>query len=366
MRGAGCDAAASATPWRSLTDSVVELPVVRSGYRDGPSPCEVCPTSPCCTYLPLHTFRIGTRLDLDHAVYLLNFDRIELGLASSGDWSVAYRYPCRHLDRDDYSCGVHGEVEQPQICKTYNPHACWYRRTLTTSETDAHLRIDRPRIEAIIELLAFDGDGILVQGPEWGELHATVTAVAPEVPASSPSDPPSGDPVRDRWRALATGTGASGRRALPLALEDLDDPCDDCEAWCCTALVFPYPAPATRSNLDYLRFALGFPGIEVGITDQAWSLVVRTRCRHLQGRRCGVYDQPERPLLCEYYDQWKCTYRVHLGQERPPGYVRLAYEQWDALADCFRFDANGDIVEMLAAEAIRERVEESWRVTASG
>lgn len=353
MRSPDCDVVTSPRPWSSIDASLVELPVVRTGYREAQSPCASCPTSPCCTYLPLHSFRVTSLVELDHAVYLLNFDRIELGLSGDGDWTVAYREPCRHLDRSDMSCGVHGRDEQPQVCVTYNPHSCWYRRVLTSSSTDDHLRIDRRRLEAIIDLLVFDGDGTLVDAPDWPTLTEAVADVAPE-PTPPPAAPePDGDPRRGPPAGPGPG---EGRRTLPLAVGDLADPCDGCDAWCCTTLVFPHPAPATRSNLDYVRFCLGFPGIEMGITDQGWSLVVRTRCRHLEGTRCGVYGRDERPLLCTYYDQWQCTYRVHFGQKRPPGYVRVTYDDWDALADCFRFDDAGNVVEFLTTEDVRTRI----------
>src|SRR5437879_9821309 len=99
------------------------------------SPCMSCPTSPCCTYLPLHKFRIQSLTELDHAVYLLNFDRIELGLSQEGDWSVYYQATCRFLDPDNFGCTIHDTPEQPHICVQYNPYQCWYKRVLGTSFT---------------------------------------------------------------------------------------------------------------------------------------------------------------------------------------------------------------------------------------
>src|SRR4051812_29338273 len=110
------------------------------------SPCMTCATSPCCTHVPLHTFQIRTLRDLDHAIYLLNFERIVLGLAPSGEWSVYYKYPCRFLDRSNpgnYLCTIHATPLQPQICVNYSPFTCWYKRALTPGLSGEFLTVDR-------------------------------------------------------------------------------------------------------------------------------------------------------------------------------------------------------------------------------
>ena len=142
---------------------------------------------------------------------------------------------------------------------------------------------------------------------------------------------------------------------------DLADPCSGCAAHCCTAVVFPHAIPTTRAGLDYLRFCLGFPGIEVGVGDDTWSLIVRTRCRHLVGTRCSVYGTAERPLLCGYYDAGRCSYRAHFGQSRPAGFLRVTLAEFPALSECFRFDELGNTVELMLADDIREHIEAGWR-----
>ncbi len=94
-----------------------------------------------------------------------------------------------------------------------------------------------------------------------------------------------------------------------------DDSCAGCAAYCCKTLVFPQSLPVHVSNLDYFRFCLGFPGVELGISDHIWSLVVKTQCRHLnEQNRCSLFDLAERPLICKYYDAWKCDYKPQFGQ----------------------------------------------------
>src|SRR5947208_9095911 len=78
-------------------------------------PCDSC-NAPCCTYLPLHSFNVTHMRELDHARYLLNFPRIEVGINANGGWGVYYRYPCRFLNRETALCTIYGSTERPSIC----------------------------------------------------------------------------------------------------------------------------------------------------------------------------------------------------------------------------------------------------------
>src|ERR1700690_3062772 len=124
-------------PWRSIRDGIVQLNQDPLRLHDAKQqPCQTCATAPCCTFVPLHKFRVETLVDLDYAVYLLNFEHIELTLDTTGEWSVFYRYPCRFLDRVKHTCKLHDTAEQPHICVNYNPYSCWYKRVFTQSESD--------------------------------------------------------------------------------------------------------------------------------------------------------------------------------------------------------------------------------------
>jgi Fe-S-cluster containining protein len=323
------------------------------------SPCQSCENSPCCTYLPLHTFQIENIIELDHAIYLLNFERIELGLSSSGEWSVYYRYPCRFLNRTDFSCSIHNTPEQPQICVSYNPYRCWYKRVLTKNVSDEFLRIDRLRMEYIVSLLTFDETGTIVEIPSWETLLDGVAKLTLS-PNHQFSDLVDDNPVADTWEQSVLNPEQS-ESATILTYNDLQNPCDSCQAHCCKTLVFPQPMPRNISNLDYLKFCLGFSGIEVGIADDAWSIVVKTTCRHLQDNRCSIYGMNTRPLLCKYYDAWKCTYKKNFGTPRPPGFLRVKLDHFKWLIECFKFDEFGNIVQALSTDAIRQYVEVEWQ-----
>jgi hypothetical protein len=105
------------TPWNSIKESLVSQQTGQVlAHSDAlASPCMSCDTAPCCTHLPLNTFKVTNLIELDHARYLLNFDRIELGISSSGSWSAYYAYPCRFLDRETFCCTVHDTETQPRI-----------------------------------------------------------------------------------------------------------------------------------------------------------------------------------------------------------------------------------------------------------
>lgn len=325
------------------------------------SPCMKCASSPCCSHVPLHTFQIRTLRDLDHAIYLLDFERIVLGLSPNGDWSVYYKYPCRFLNREDpnnHLCTIHGTPLQPQICVHYSPFTCWYKRALTPSVSGEFLAIDRQRLELLLERLVFDENRNIVETPDW----ETMMALLAQVPLAPDFDSePEPDPVFERWLE-ETAVGAS----LPLApmrrgYQDFLDQCRGCSAYCCKTLVFPHGRPTSRRNVDYLQFVLGFPGIEVGISDGEWQILVRTRCRHLTTEnRCGVYDRPERPSLCRYFDASTCNYLVQFGQVRPRGFLRVRLEQFFWMVEAMQFDDGGALVEMPPTERMREFVEARW------
>ncbi len=351
----------STTPWNSIAEGVVQFEDRHLSLADArKSPCETCPTTPCCTHLPLQTFNITKLVDLDHAAYLLNFDRIVLGLSPSGQWSAYYRYPCRFLDREKLNCRVHATPAQPQICVHYNPYYCWYKNALTQSVSTEFLPIDRQRLEFISSQLEFDELRNIVALPTWDTMIAAFSAMSPPAAVPAP-EPVTEDEATRAWKELlARPDTESAAPERVFRYDSLQDPCTGCSAYCCNALIFQHDVPASTGALDYYRFCLGFPGVELGIADGAWALIVRARCRHLQDNRCAIYGQPERPLVCKYYDALRCTYRVEFGVPRPGGFIRLRLEQFDWLADSFRFDQHGAALEIPPADAIRRHVEECW------
>jgi hypothetical protein len=319
-------------PWRSVALARPSLSFAEASE----SPCATCGSAPCCRHLPLRVLEGRTLLELDFARYALGFARIELGLAESGAWTIYYRAACRFLEADTYRCTVHDGPAQPAVCRNFNPHGCGYRRTLREPSTE-YLRIDGARMAWILDRTRFDDDRAVIERPTWQAMRVAFGAM----PYRAPRDDVG--PVEDAHASASTFDAAA--------------PCTGCAAWCCTALSFPVPVPTHHSHVDYLRFALGFPGVELGIADDEWSLVVRTRCEHLVDHRCGVYGRPERPLTCRYYDEHRCLARIRLGEARPPGFVRVRYDQFASVERGFTFDGSGRAQRCPTVEEVRAAIE---------
>lgn len=350
-------------PWRSASLPMADQPLPRLSLGQAKevsaSPCTTCSGAPCCTYLPLHRFRIEDIHQLDHALYVLNFDRIELGLHASGDWDVYYRAPCRFLDGERYLCRLHDTPAQPRVCRDFDPYGCWYRTHLANPSDDL-LRIDRRRMEAIAARIELDDDRHIVAVPDWETLQRELPALEPmPAPTASVERDPVHDPVYERWRAEVLSPSPPATRPRRTYAQ-VRDPCTGCDAPCCKTLLFPHPVSTTAADLDYLRFCLGFPGLELGVSDGAWSLVVKTTCRHLADNRCSIFGRPERPMLCTYFDASHCAYRTQFGTPRPEGFVHLRLEELDALTSAVALDDTGRIVELPSAEQLRARIERGW------
>lgn len=352
---------ATATPWNSIAESVPAergaLPITMSEARE--SPCATCSTAPCCTHLPLTTFQVTNLVELDHAAYLLNFDRIELGISANGEWSVYYTQPCRFLDRGTFGCTVHNTPQQPQICVHYNPYNCWYKRAFNTADSTEFVRLDQERFALLAAEIAFDEDRRIVSVPAWEEIVAMM-AGHEDRPKEPVPEPSTTDPMIERW--LAGVTQPETAAAPPpeqRSFDDFRDACAGCDAYCCTTLVFPQSVPTHVSNFDYFRFVLGFPGVELVIGEQSWSVAVRTTCRYLDRGRCSIYGQPERPLLCKYYDATKCDYKPQFGVPRPDHVMRVRLEQYETLLAGLGFAEDGTLSGLPPFEALRASIETS-------
>jgi len=276
---------------------------------------------------------------------------------------VYYAYPCRFLNRQDFTCSVHRTPRQPQVCVSYNPYNCFYKEVFASRVSARALRLDRQRLEYVLSQVVVDDDRNIVEMPDWDSLQQALAQLEPWPPTPA-SDPPAEDPVTREWeRQVITPDQIASPDVALRSFASLSDPCQGCQAYCCTHLVFPQGMPQTVSNLDFFRYALGFPGVEIGFGEDGWSLIVASTCRHLVGTRCGVYGQPERPLPCQYYDAWQCSYKPRLSQPRPADYIRLGLEHFDWLAECYQFDADGHIAHSPDLNEMRQHVEARWHAS---
>jgi hypothetical protein len=287
----------------------------------------------------VYHLQVSNLVELDYASYLLNFRHIVLGLAATGEWAVYFRQPCRFLDLEDSTCTLHDSPEQPSICRHYNPYSCWYRKVLAGDVHEEFVLEDRARLAWITERLMFDDQRNLVATPEWADIVAAFAGMPVEDVEHEP------DPhVGNGWRPVeltAEPTVVAARRWSDAVV---NDPCTGCSAYCCSTLVFPAAVPNSAAQLDYLRFCLGFPGVELGVDEDSWNLVVHTSCRHFEGGRCGIYGEPSRPIRCSHYDALRCDYKVRFREPDPEAFLRVPLARFPALAEAFAFDETGQPV----------------------
>jgi hypothetical protein len=309
----------------------------------------------------LRKIELKTLIDVDYANYLLNFEGITIGLGSDATARVYLNQPCSYLDVPSGLCTVHGTPTQPSICVHYNAHTCQYRHAMTVDTHPEQPLMDRQRMQWFLEQVSFDDDRQVVGFPEWADVIDAFQKI-PLERHIAPAPPP--DPVTEQWRSIVLSTdGSRGQRPAARHFADpaVSDPCQGCAAWCCHTLVFSRELPETASQVDYFRYCVGFPGVELGIADDGWAVIVRTTCRHLDGNRCSVYGTDERPLKCSYYDALKCTYRVHFGTPRPEELVRITRDHFPILADTIVFDDVGQIRVLPPVDVLRDRIESEER-----
>jgi hypothetical protein len=212
--------------------------------------------------------------------------------------------------------------------------------------------LDRARARAYAELVTFDDERRVADLPDW---DAFLAALGDLPLQKSEAPPPGPDPVLEEWRALVLGEkpredGYSDHRFSDPVVSE---PCSGCEAYCCTTLVFEHEIPETAASFDFVRYCLGFPGVEIAFADDCWNIVVRTRCRHLDGNRCSVYGEPERPLRCGNLDGLRCGYRSHIGRPFPPECVRITRREYPALEASVVFDEQGRVRRVPTVEKLR-------------
>jgi Fe-S-cluster containining protein len=301
------------------------------------SPCEGCEAW-CCSNLSLPEFRADDFEGLDWARYLLNFPGIRILLTASGRFIPYWRQTCRHFDEEGHLCKVHGTDLQPHICVQYNPFTCFYRTTFPAQENEEQVWVDRRRFERILTGVRVDEARETVVLPPFDLVRRAVEPVPLEPLPEAPDL--AGEPA-------APDGGAGDRRRIPLRFGDrqVTAPCEGCAAYCCTRLVVPVGKPPDAGLVDYFRYALGFPGVELVVGAESWSLALPATCRHLHDGRCAVFGSDERPLRCEYYDAWNCNYRATFAPGGE-GDARVRFDELPALLAILEFDDRGQLLRL--------------------
>lgn len=206
------------------------------------SPCSRCGGAPCCRNVPMMTLQVRNDRDLASAEHLASHQNIEIGIRESGEWIVFYTVACRFLDPVSAMCKIHGTNAQPDLCKRYDAHTCWYRRVFVQPSDQPNaemLRLNATRVRRLRELVLFDDRGEIYRVPDWELLQREFVGL--------PLD------------AHATATAHVGRR------EDI--------------LLFPPGRPLHRRHLDLIRFRLGFPGVSLRIDGDSWQFALAAPLR---------------------------------------------------------------------------------------
>ena len=306
------------------------------------SPCKGC-SAPCCTFLPLHDFTIQNYRDVDYARYLLNFVNIELALVQGTTWRVHWKAECTRL-LPDGGCKLHNTPEKPQVCLNYDAYSCFYKPMFLEAETPSFLRFDAVRFEALIALMTFDEVGSLTHFPTAEVMYAKLPAFV-DHPYEAISSPTSVIPSDQ------TGGLSSFQRQ-----------CEGCSAWCCQTISFPFGGIHSVSNLDYIWFCLGYPGVELAMTAEGMSVFVHSRCRNLVSPNsggCNVFGTSKRPMVCEQYDGMNCAYKVQVGTVNPNMSLRIGLRDFETFQQHFQFDVAGQCIQRSSFDVIRDDVRQN-------
>jgi hypothetical protein len=341
-------------------------PQDRLTYREArETPCLSCTSSPCCTYLLLTDIQLETLLDVDYALYLLNFEGIVVGVGRDMKVDVYLHQPCGYLDVASGLCTVHSTPVQPAVCVHYKSHSCSYRHRMTADVDPNSPLLDRHRMRWLADRMVFDDDRRVVAAPQWDEVLEAFRSM-PMERHQAPTPQP--DPVIEEWRTIVLSEKRSDEERPMHRFGDgeVSDPCAGCGAWCCKLLVFNRGLPTDASQLDFLRYCLGFPSVEIGVAADSWAVVVHTTCRHLEGNRCSVFGTDERPLKCSNYDALSCKYRSHFGVPQPADVVRVSRDQFGVVADSIIFDDLGQIVAIPPVDVLRNQLDNTERARALG
>lgn len=138
----------------------------------------------------------------------------------------------------------------------------------------------------------------------------------------------------------------------------MQQPCDACSAPCCKSVVLQHPAPTRWMDLDFIRYLLGFPRLDVLIAeDGRWSVRITDTCRHLDvaTTRCTVHGTPRQPATCRFYSPHHCWYRRNFhGGGVPVDVIVLDAARFEKVLEHVELDAEGMLVGWPGWRTIKE------------
>ena len=125
-------------------------------------------------------------------------------------------------------------------------------------------------------------------------------------------------------------------------------PCKDCSAPCCRYLLIPHKAPLTWMEMDYIRYVLNFPGVNVTVSKNGdWGILFNKTCIHFEEgkQKCKIHNTPAQPKTCSYFNPYQCNYRLNLEESERQNIYILDRKKFDHWIQYVKFDENGKIVD---------------------
>jgi hypothetical protein len=149
-----------------------------------------------------------------------------------------------------------------------------------------------------------------------------------------------------------------------------ENPCIGCSAPCCRILLIPHPTPATLMDLDYIRYMLGFQGVQMILTREGqWRILVEQQCGLLDSAscRCTVHGTARKPKTCVYFNPYHCWYKRNFhNTKEAPDLIRINTQSLELLLQHVRFDEDCKITDTPPWELVRELLRGSETALADG
>ena len=174
-------------------------------------------------------------------------------------------------------------------------------------------------------------------------------------------------PVGTRGGSSEFGSGKSPGLSL-CNDEAKQSPCMSCASSpCCTYLPVHRFSISEVFDLDYAGYLLGFDGIELGLAPSGeWTVYYRQRCRRLdpQDNSCTLHGTDEQPIVCRYYNPFRCWHKAVLTVPVSDEFVRVDRRRLAYFSDHVLFDSNrritgspawAEIVAAFASMPLEER-----------
>lgn len=216
------------------------------------SPCSSCTETPCCKNLPLSGLWLERQSDFIALLTSSCHEGFFPALKKSGEWVLYLSRNCGYLDRENGKCLIHKSQSQSLICKSYDAHRCWY--------IDA---FSRDRYSTLIPfttemLIWFEKKYSLIENgfsfaPGWQELCESAFDYCKGSPFPELRDNTSGG----AFFSSHTLSFRKSREEKYLFLP-------------------PYKRAEHASHFELIAFRLGFPGVNLAVSDNVWAFVINT------------------------------------------------------------------------------------------